>query len=1292
MSGTNTAHGKANQRFSSFGPGTRTVLVLFLASLFALLLLLLLSPLSSAADVRISLLSTPLPREPGENVTLLYSIENTGAGEARYNISYGFEYNWSGEILGIAKDDEAVDYNMTEYGFATREFLAPGELLMLEFLVQLPELTTDRDLNSELGLDTGTKGTISLHVGLLGDEGDGSQHSSELIVTSTHFAHLSALTQREAIGTVGPEARRTVLFYLTVTHLTNTEESERVDLSVSGGIEMGWQAFFSTDSVGPLDNLEEAEVTFSVVAPYGFEVNEKDPYWNINITGTSRTFGKSTVLRFNLTLEKQGSVNLFTPTPARVLVTPGELIFYNVTLQNTGNFRDRYSLSHESGKFPYWVKFQENLTGYLEPLENITVVLEIFIDSLRPPEIGTSDMVKLVAVSELGAGSVQDSVHILLEVGEKAAAQVTLEQDSFLEVAGENITTTLVIRNIGNCVANFSLGTRENVSYLGAALSWDIRDSRKWPWKAVISPFELFLRPDEQQDVLLTIQVPKKGFFSEVNNLSVVVNRELPGKPLEELNETMITITVDKIHDFFLSMESITLFGVPGETIPQSLLLRNTGNFPLLVVASVGNATPSGRSTGELTASLIFHSARNWDILFEFPEQINVSPFEDVSLPFRTMVKEFTVNGTKDAVSVEMSYQDDNVSLSMETGFEVEAKQYFKINITTLATGYKIVPGGSSEFELIIHNEGNGQDTLLLNVTEPQGFTSLPRTIQMTISPFSTITQTLNISMGALGEDSPAWNSRHRAKVELHSLLNLSARTEFFTPWMTVSFLGIGEPEDITDQGIESIYRQNFDVGDLNDVVCEAEAYIYNNRSIAFPLMLYNLDFGDDISFVVRDMALPSFLSYRLVDLGFNEIQDNTVVLENLQPRKVYLVFTAGDFNSSVNGFEDPITFRMNLFGDEIDNEKSLTNSFSIRFHFLRLDIWLAGLEIDEDVIEGRNVVLKTTIYLSEGELGKPINSGIDEIDYIAEMKINIYMDGKLLTRDPIVLTNLLISSEQSLEYQWKTPRLEWFEKEREVSLKVEVVSYEGYQGTVDYNHRNNEREKDYTILDATVTDLSVQNKLISIFFHLLIIGLIALFNYKIYGSLQMVSQKGQYARLIAAQGIFAILQVSFIFNLPWNLLFDVTNQHINILLSGIFLVLFPCVAWSFGRMGTTIPRAGLAAALSVLMLPLFITTTVSGALFWMGFEEGVSEFTHVLYTGSFTVGGILFELPLILLMVIYISCSLVTSYRFYKQHLLLSKLLQDMMESTKSRKARARLEASELEKRVKSFLEREIY
>jgi len=1280
----------------------RTFFFSLLVLSVVILLFFVLTPKVSASDTDITKTDGPASAEPRTSVSFSYTITNNGSSSTRYNISYGFEFAWRGVVESITYQGADMNFNTTEYGIVTHQPLPPRESIDLVFTIYVPALTNDPDLNQKRGLGAGTRATVSLFVSPLSLDGEMGFHFSELTVLGTHDLILQADRLTAKLGTTGPAAKRTSVFFLSVVHVTNTEDTDDLSLQLLEGGEEGWSVHFSDDLLPSMEKFEQRNVTLSVTAPLGFIVTDEREYWLVSIKGEPLSSSKNASLEFNITLEKEGGVNLYTNEVRHRVVIPGAETVFNVTLQNVGNYEDNFSLSFQAQHYSYWIRLDRNVTGKLSVLENCSVHVIVLVSDAHPPLAGSEDTIELRAVSLLSQGLVSDSLLLSFELGPKINVSVKPEKTEYLEAGGTNITVPVLLRNTGNCEASFSLELEENVSYRGERLATSIREKRLFPWKNVLSVNSVYLKADESKIVSLMVTAPLKGFYTESDIITITATHTGPGEPVFS-NSSSVNVSITKSANFVLSILNTTAGGIPGDVLEHSLDLTSSCNFPLKVVSSTQTGENRGgggsgrsrageaRSSQELElCSLSFLSSLGWPVNLEFPASFTLDPFESVLLHFESTIQAGAVNGTTNNISANLDFTTSEYSISKTTSLSVVVKQFFKLSISCPNSEHKIVPGGATNFEIVIHNEGNGIDTVLLNVTEiPDQFNSISKKALLTVEPFSSQNFVLTLSMSPLSNTTPEWNSKHRAKIVAVSQLNASSRSEFYTPWMSVSFLGVFESEAFPLADIETLYEMDDDAGELNDVVTELETYIYNNKTIAIPLRIYNLGFGDGTRFIIRDMILPSFLSYSLMDTSFNVIKDSTLVLDNFQERKVYLLFTTTDFNITVALANPPLVFRMHIENDVIENGKSVTNSFIVRFHYLKLDIWLDRLQIKGDVIEGRTVTISTILYLSEGEIGSGmINSGIERIDKVKDIVIKLYQDNTLLAT--VVIPELTIAErEEELNFRWEIPELEWYEKERGIKLKAVVVDYQCYQGYVDFNNENNRREDPFAIQDATVIDITSANRYIAILIHLVLLGFLAQLILKVNLKLDKRETKLNYARLTAGSGLATVLFVSLLFSLPWHIFYSTTGQTINRYLNIIFFLVFPLAAYQFGKLGRSKKRIVLAGFLALSILPLFMSSVVLGAVFWRGVEESLYEFYTTLITGSFYVADTERDIYLYQLVPLYVIITLFSSHRTYRATQQIAQIIKKTEEDIKNTRRKIETHSRELVRGMKRGVKR---
>ena len=362
---------------------------------------------------------------------------------------------------------------------------------------------------------------------------------------------------------------------------------------------------------------------------------------------------------------------------------PGGWITYTLTLLNTGNMTDTYTITGSvSGEA--WPTNWPATVGPVAGGGNAPLDVTVWITSAS----GSSQVV--ITATSQGDGSKQDTSVLTTTV----TTQPTLND---VEIAphtaaqtgdvGTTVTYTLRVTNTGTISDYF------NLSIGGHA------------WGTTLSVYGLNLKPGEGQPVTVYVQIPA-GAISGTQDVATITARSA-GAPAVFDSATLTTTAYVPTYGVELTPPTAQQTGYSGDVMTYTLTVRNTGErSDTYTLSKVGNTWPT-----TLSVPSVGPLAPNATAQFSVTVQV---PFTALS-------------GTQDVATITAcSTGDPTVSGSATLTTTARVPNY-DVELTPLVAQQAGHPGDVMTYTLTVRNTGERSDTYTLS----KGLHTWPTTLSV---------------------------------------------------------------------------------------------------------------------------------------------------------------------------------------------------------------------------------------------------------------------------------------------------------------------------------------------------------------------------------------------------------------------------------------------------------------------------------------------------------------------------------------------------------------------------------
>ncbi|MFU8771723.1 MAG: hypothetical protein ACNA8H_04795 [Anaerolineales bacterium] len=334
----------------------------------------------------------------------------------------------------------------------------------------------------------------------------------------------------------------TVEYTLTLTNTGNAVDTFMVEAGVSE-----WDVNL-VETEFELQPDETADVIVQVEVPMEALAGDQDM---VVITAISAGDGSVTASATLTTTANAVYALMLEPDGAALFGDPGETVEYILTLTNTGNAVDTFSM--EAGESEWEVQLLET-EFELQPDESAEVIVQVDVpmDALA----GEQDTVVITATSSGDADATASST---LTTTANLVYGVLLEPLEFglSGNPGEVVEYSLTLTNTGNAVDIFMVAAGES------------------EWEVHLPETEFELQATEGAMVIIQVSVSEDALAGEMD--TVIITATSMGDDSLTSSSTLTT-TAHPVYGLMLEPEAATLSGAPAETVEFLLTVTNSGN------------------------------------------------------------------------------------------------------------------------------------------------------------------------------------------------------------------------------------------------------------------------------------------------------------------------------------------------------------------------------------------------------------------------------------------------------------------------------------------------------------------------------------------------------------------------------------------------------------------------------------------------------------------------------------------------------------------------------------------
>jgi uncharacterized membrane protein len=355
---------------------------------------------------------------------------------------------------------------------------------------------------------------------------------------------------------------------------------------------------------------------------------------------------------------------------------PSETLNYTVTVANTGNLPENYTLTIENTQ--PWAHVLDNYTfTNVNPSENRTTTLRV---TISPDAIGcTGDNVTIIATSQ-GDNTVKGNAGCVAHVTVVRGVRVVITPPSQENENGGTLGYDVLVMNLGNAPENFLLTKGDNAG-----------------WTLSLDNYWLLVPKGENRATKLNVTIPTDATGCTWDNIWV---KATSNDNLAVFDNESCLAHVSVAQGVDISISPSYQSGSPRSVLSYTITITNTGN----VLNSY---------------TLTVDDNENWGPTLDENLFRNVAPGENRQTTLRVTVPDNAVPGTDDNIVVAAAGTGvtDSDSCIAHVGIARD------VRVSISPEEGEGVPGEYMiEFSVRIMNTGNVTDTYMLENSDDAGW------------------------------------------------------------------------------------------------------------------------------------------------------------------------------------------------------------------------------------------------------------------------------------------------------------------------------------------------------------------------------------------------------------------------------------------------------------------------------------------------------------------------------------------------------------------------------------------
>jgi len=489
----------------------------------------------------------------------------------------------------------------------------------------------------------------------------------------------------------------TLNYTVTIANMGNL--SDTYDLVA--GDNSGWSPTVFPASITVLPGTSE-NATLSVTVPMNAMGCTQD---NVTVTATSQadnTISDSASCIAHATIVRGVEVSV---SPSYQSGLNGETLDYTVTVSNTGNVEDTYSLAAADNAGWAPTVFPGSLT--VPPWENRTATLSVTVPSNA---IGcTEDLITLTARSQAD-NTVENSGNCIAHATIVRRVEVSISPSYQSGLPGTALSYVVTVANTGNVSDTYDLTASDNLG-----------------WGPTVFPASITVSPATSENASLSATVPLDAIGCTEDNITVTSTSQADNT-VSDSDSCIAHASIVRGVDISISPSYQS--GLNGATLNYTITVANTGN-----VSDTYDLATSDNTGWSPTVS---------------PTSITVPVGASDNVTLSVTVPLGAIGCTEDNIVVIATSQADNRVRDNDSCI-AHATITRGVDVSISPSYQDEAPGSTINYTVIVANTGNVLDTYDLVAGDNSGWSPSILPTSITVLPGASDNATLSVTvpMGA---------------------------------------------------------------------------------------------------------------------------------------------------------------------------------------------------------------------------------------------------------------------------------------------------------------------------------------------------------------------------------------------------------------------------------------------------------------------------------------------------------------------------------------------------------------
>ncbi|MCK4405123.1 MAG: hypothetical protein KAV43_01270 [Hadesarchaea archaeon] len=408
---------------------------------------------------------------------------------------------------------------------------------------------------------------------------------------------------------------------------------------------------------------------------------------------------------------------------------PGETLSYVVTVFNTGNIEDSYTLENMDNEG--WTLTLDNALLTIPPWENRMTTLSVIIPENAIP--CTEDNITVTATSTENA-EVSAENSCIAHVKVLRGVEVSISPENQSAPPEETLTYEVTVTNTGNVEDTYDLAASDN-----AVPSWN----------PTVSPTSLTIAAGGSDTTTLSVTIPESALACTEDNITVTATSTENAEVSAENSCIAHALAVRGIKVSILPTYQENL---PGGELTYNVIVTNTGNIADNYALTVSDNAGWGPTISPTSLAIAPAASDNAILSVIIPENAAIGTRDNITV---------TATSTENA---EVSAENSCIAHVAKRGVEVSISPSYQEN----------QPGGTLTHNVIVKNTGLLDDNYILSATDNLGWGPIVSPTSLVVPAGENRLTTLDVTIPLTAAPSTVDNIRVTATSQEDNTINAS--------------------------------------------------------------------------------------------------------------------------------------------------------------------------------------------------------------------------------------------------------------------------------------------------------------------------------------------------------------------------------------------------------------------------------------------------------------------------------------------------------------------------------------